>query len=307
MTTPKNTDIIQAPQQRPQDGATQLVEKLLPEMSRALPQHVGKDRMARMLLTTFRKTPKLLSCDRASLMGAMLEVARLGLEPGQEVHLIPYGREAQVIIDYQGLLRLMYQSGFVSSIQTGIHREGDEWEVEFGLEPKLRHVPCDNPGKMLHAYAVARLKDGGYAFRVLTKAEVDKVKKNSGPWRDHYDAMAEKTALRRLAKYIPKSPEMMAAMRLDERSVTLDEWGETTVIDTTPEPQHEAIPAGPEASAIRGRLMGYLPTDPGLLKRLIDERIGEFESLDDIKNCDDLDRLIAADVWVGRVVSGGGR
>lgn len=311
MTTPNNADIMaqatapRAPA-RP-DPAKAIVDRLLPEMARALPQHVGRDRMARMLLTTFRRTPKLMDCKPESVMAGILEIARLGLEPGVEVHLIPFKGEAQVIVGYQGLVRLMYQSGYVTSIQTGVHREGDEWEVEFGLTPKLRHVPGDSPGKMLHVYAIAHLRDGGYAFRVMTKAEVDRVAKSGGPWREHYEAMAEKTVLRRLAKYIPQSPEMMSALRIDERSVSFDaETGETDFIDVQADaPEPVALSSGPDAVVIRSKLSDYLSRETPVLERLIHERVGGFTSLEDIDNCEDADKLMAADAWVARVVNGG--
>ena len=65
--------------------------------------------------------PKLATCTRASLIGAMLEIASLGLEPGVlgEAWLIPFKdrkrnvTEAQVVIGYKGMLELARSSGRV--------------------------------------------------------------------------------------------------------------------------------------------------------------------------------------------------
>ena len=50
------------------------------EITRALPKHMTADRMARIALTEFRKTPALMKCDPATLFGAVIQCAQLGLE-----------------------------------------------------------------------------------------------------------------------------------------------------------------------------------------------------------------------------------
>ena len=41
-----------------------------------------------------------------------------------------------------------------------------------------------------------------------------------GPWKDHFTEMGRKTAIRRLAKYLPLSIEFQTAAALDEQSST---------------------------------------------------------------------------------------
>ena len=52
-------------------------------------------------------------------------------------------------------------------------------------------------------------------IEVLTPADIEYAKsvsktgnKGWGPWKDRYEEMARKTAVRRLAKYLPLSPEL---------------------------------------------------------------------------------------------------
>jgi recombination protein RecT len=69
---------------------------------------------------------------------------------------------------------------------------------------------------------VAKLKGSDEPiFTVLTKREVDKYRARSktgkwGPWRDDYDAMALKTAVRRLFRWLPKSTEMARAAAVEQ-------------------------------------------------------------------------------------------
>lgn len=61
----------------------------------ALPKHLDAGRFLRVVLTEIRKTPKLTMCNRESFLGAMVQCAQLGLEPGAglgHAYLIPYNK-----------------------------------------------------------------------------------------------------------------------------------------------------------------------------------------------------------------------
>ena len=63
------------------------------QMALALPRHVTADRLARIALTEVRKVPKLAQCDQTSFLGAIMQCAALGLEPGGALghcYLIPF-------------------------------------------------------------------------------------------------------------------------------------------------------------------------------------------------------------------------
>lgn len=57
--------------------------KIKAQMALALPKHMTADRLARIATTEIRKVPKLASCDQASFLGAIMQCAQLGLEPGR--------------------------------------------------------------------------------------------------------------------------------------------------------------------------------------------------------------------------------
>ena len=80
-------------------------DKFKEQMALALPKHLTPDRMARVALTTLLKTPKLGECDPASVLQALMTCSQHGIEPdGRRAHLIPYGNQCQLIIDYKGIV-----------------------------------------------------------------------------------------------------------------------------------------------------------------------------------------------------------
>ena len=97
------------------------------------------------------------------------------------------------------MIDLARRSGQIISLSARTAHENDQFSYAYGLEEKLEHVPCEegNPGALTHVYVVARLKDGGLQFDVMSRAAVDKVRALSksgdkGPWVDHYEEMAKK-------------------------------------------------------------------------------------------------------------------
>ena len=202
--------------------------------------HMNPERMMRIVSNALRTTPLLKECDPMSLLGGLMTCAAIGLEPNTilgHAYLIPFKNtkkqnvEVQVIVGYKGLIDLARRSGHITSISANIHYSDDElWDYEEGTDARLRHRPGPGKGKKLHAYAVAKFRDGGHAFVVLPwdaiiarrdnsqgwKAAVRFKSTASNPWFTHEDEMAKKTAIRSLSKYLPLSIEFMKAVELDE-------------------------------------------------------------------------------------------
>lgn len=217
-----------------------MIEGMKSEIARALPKHLSPDRMARIAVTALRTTPKLAECTPASFLGALMGCAVLGLEPNTplgQAYLIPYfnGRskqqEAQLIIGYHGFLDLTRRSGAVASVQAFAVYDGDFFEYELGLNPKLVHKPSESAdrenGKLTHAYCVVKLKDkdADPIFLVMPRAQIEKrrMRGASGrgiktPWDTDYESMALKTVVRATSKWTPRSAEMAQAVDIDERA-----------------------------------------------------------------------------------------
>jgi len=209
------------------------------QMALALPKHVTAERLARIALTEVRKNPKLLTCDQVSFMGAIMQCCQLGLEPGGALghaYLIPFENrakgitECQFVVGYRGMIDLARRSGQILSLSARVVHLGDQFRFSYGLNETIEHVPGPDAGPMTHVYAVAKLKDGGQQFEVMTRADVEEVRngshgykaavkygKKDHPWMTNFDEMARKTVTRRLFKWLPVSVELATAVSLDEQ------------------------------------------------------------------------------------------
>lgn len=209
--------------------------KIKAQMALALPKHMTADRLARIALTEVRKNPALAGCDQTSFLGAIMQCAQLGLEPGGALghaYLLPFENrkkgitEVQFIVGYRGMIDLARRSGQILSIEARAVYQADKFHVALGLNPDLQHEPdweAADRGPLRFVYAVAKLKDGGTQFEVMSRAEIERVRSKSkagqyGPWVDHFEEMAKKTAIRRLFKYLPVSIELATAVGLDEQA-----------------------------------------------------------------------------------------
>ena len=230
--------------------------------------HMNPERMMRIVSNALRTTPLLKECDPMSLLGGLMTCAAIGLEPNTilgHAYLIPFKNtkkqnvEVQVIVGYKGLIDLARRSGHITSISANIHYSDDElWDYEEGTDARLRHRPGPGKGKKLHAYAVAKFRDGGHAFVVLPwdaiiarrdnsqgwKAAVRFKSTASNPWFTHEDEMAKKTAIRSLSKYLPLSIEFMKAVELDEAKVDFGSFAMN--------PEDDGPYIEPEEGAIEG-------------------------------------------------------
>jgi recombination protein RecT len=232
--------------QTPDGEATlaQYIRAMEKQFADAMPRGTEAAQLVRDALTALRTTPRLAECDRLSVLGGLMTCAQLGLRPNVNglghAWLLPFwdrsfelpgggkgGRRAQLIIGYQGYRELAQRSGQVADVIGRIAHEKDKYAVAYGLNEKLEHEPfLDGPrGPAKHYYAIVRYTNGGYSFWTLSRSEVEEhrdkfamAKKDGGivgPWRDNFDEMAVKTVFLKLAKWMPKSTELAAAVEAD--------------------------------------------------------------------------------------------
>jgi recombination protein RecT len=200
------------------------VEKHAKDFAMVLPKHLTPERMMRLALSAIRTNASLAQCSVPSFASSLMACSALGLEPNTAAglaYLIPRKNhgvmECTMQVGYKGLLDLMFRSGYVSSAMATPVFEGDLFEYEKGLNPKLIHKPCgeDEPKKMTHVYTIVRWRDGGEPiWDVLTTRQVNKRRDRGGysrssmsPWDTDYVAMAQKTGIRAIAKWTPQSSE----------------------------------------------------------------------------------------------------
>lgn len=208
------------------------------QFATALPKHINSDRFVRIAITTIRQNPKLAQCNQESLLGALMVSAQLGLEPGVlgQCYLIPYGRECQFQIGYKGMIELLRRSGQLKDIYAYSVYENDEFEMTYGLNRDLKHKPnLQNKGNFIGCYCVAVLKDDARAFEYMTKEEIEAHGKKfsktygNGPWKTDFEAMAHKTVVKKMLKWLPVSVEFLEMANKDEKTfkVADEKTGET--------------------------------------------------------------------------------
>jgi recombination protein RecT len=230
----------------PYRRAQAYLKAMAPAISEALPKSNGMsaERLSRITLTTIKQNPKLLECSIESLLGAVLQSAQLGLEPNLmgSCYFIPFKGQVSFQIGYRGLIDLACRKGEVTSIVAQEVRRGDKFHYEFGRNETLVHVPAphNQRGDIEYFYAYAHLKNGGFTFQVMHVSEIEKIRNDhsmayqgaqkynntaNAVWVKHYEAMACKTVIKKLIKYLPISVETQNAIAHDEtirRDITAD-------------------------------------------------------------------------------------
>lgn len=246
-----------------------MLNQYLPEIRRALPKHLDGDRMARIALTAFRRTPKLADCDPRSVFAAVIQASQLGLEPDTlgRSYLVPYKKskkigkewhetwECNFVPGWRGLVDLVSRAG-QATVWTGAVYKGDQFEYRLGDSPRCDHLPGDfhGEGDPTHVYACGKVKGSDLVITEVwsiarVKLHRDKYNKVGDK---HYsfenlEMYARKVVLLQVIKYMPMSPDLVRAIELDNaaangpQNLVLDdaikgEW--TPVID---EPQEEKL------------------------------------------------------------------
>lgn len=241
--TPKNASALQ-----PKPQATQTVAKrqgtvvdylsndtFKNQLAAALPKFLDTDHFIRSALTEFRLNPALAECSVPSVLGYFMQAAACGLEPASQLgqcYPVPFRnkktghKECQFIIGYRGMLAISRRSGEIASVDAHIVYENDEFELEYGLEPKLVHKPFldGDPGAVKGAYVVVRFKSENTEplMRFMPKSELDRHRERSkadkygdSPWQTDYEAMCLKTVFRTVFKWLPISIEQVQAATTD--------------------------------------------------------------------------------------------
>lgn len=214
------------------DGLKGLVNRMAPEIAKALPSVVTPERFTRIALTALSSNPKLAGCSQNSFLGALMQAAQLGLEPNTplgQAYLIPYGGECQFQIGYKGMLDLAHRSEQISTIGAYVVYENDRFDYSYGLEPVLIHKPAlRDRGAAIAYYAYYKTRDGGFGFEVMSRDDVQQHAERfskayrTGPWKEHFDEMAKKTVLKKVLKYAPVKTDFARAVLSDGATIRAD-------------------------------------------------------------------------------------
>lgn len=217
------------------------------QFAKLLPEHLSPERFSRVALNLLGKIPKLAECTQESFFRCLLDLSAAGLEPdNKRAYIIPYGKEATLIIGYQGLIDIVRRDPNVVDVQCFKIRANDK---ALWVNGKMEHSfnPLHDRGEVVATYTKLTMTNGTTSEgEPFTKADAEKAKKSSktsanGPWKDHYEEMWRKSNIRRDAKMWPMSPEIRDHLEKDDsygmRNVTHSAspmQAQTQVIDEKP-------------------------------------------------------------------------
>ena len=230
------------------------------QFNAALPAHIPAERFARVVLTAVQRNPELRTADRQSLWNAALQAAQDGLLPdAREGAFVIYntkvknevGKEiwiskVQWMVMIAGLRKKVRNSGEMRDWNAQVVYAKDEFDFQLGDDPFLRHKPfmpkssperedgeddeqysarvqrAMDPGPVIAAYSIAIFKTGEKSREVMTRAQIEKVRRaskkaESGPWVHWFEEMARKTVARRHSKTLPLSSDLDDLIRRDDQ------------------------------------------------------------------------------------------
>jgi recombination protein RecT len=230
------------------------------KIRQSLPPGVPLERFVRTTLTAIQNAPKAIDgADRMSLYNAIIRAASDGLLPdGREGALVAFngkdGKQIQWMPMITGLIKRLGDAGV--HIESQIVCENDTFDVSFGDDSKIIHKPAklgQPRGKLIGAYAIARLPNGTVMREIMDRSQLDDVRAvsrsaESGPWVNFFDEMCRKTVLRRLIKRVPITDEKVIA--------TISRDDELYALPGKTEPEIEPTPAAeaPRPAALQALL-----------------------------------------------------
>lgn len=210
-----------------------LVEAQRAAIERQLGGAMNSDAFVRAVLSEITKQPKLMSADPKTVLGGVMLAAQLRLEIGSgmgEFWLTPRREKGKdiclPIIGFQGLVKLALRSEMVTNVQAFIVRDGDDFtygaDAERGMFYEWRPKDFEEDRQPIGVVATAKMRAGGTTWVYLTAGQVISRRPSyweSTPWKTHQEEMWKKTAVRALAKYLPKSTDLGRAIEADEQKV----------------------------------------------------------------------------------------
>lgn len=203
------------------DGFMADVVKRQESFGRLLPKGMDPAWFTAEVRVAVVRAPRLLECNPVSVFDAITTCAQLGLSPSGRLgsaYLIPYGQKCTLVVGYRGMVDLAYRSGEIVSVGAQVVHENDDFTAQEGFDLQVQHKRTeDDPGPLRAVYAWANTRAGGAIKVLMYRREVDPIKRASlskkrqgappTPWETNEEEMWKKTALRRLFKVCPLSPQ----------------------------------------------------------------------------------------------------
>ena len=165
----KNTDLTTFESQM-----VVFTEKILNDL--LISHQISPAQFKQVVISEIKNNPKLLSAfmkNPRSLFASIIYCAELGLSPNSnlgEFFFVTDGEYVKPLLGYKGIIALLNRTGNIKSIWAESVHEGDDFEYEIGLEPKLIHKPKDgirNAFTLDYIYIVVKTSNDEKLFKVM--------------------------------------------------------------------------------------------------------------------------------------------
>ncbi|KKL49074.1 hypothetical protein LCGC14_2319140 [marine sediment metagenome] len=201
----------------------------------------------------------LRNATKESLLSAVVSIAQTGLTlnpVSKQAYLIPRKAkdgdqwivQAHLEPSYIGLMKLLTDAGQVLNIQTNLVYEGDDFDVNLGMETEITHKPHYITGRakgnIKGVYSIANLKGGLKQFEYMTIQEIHDIrgtsesykaweKNNNIPciWINFEGEMIRKTCIKRISKHLPRSEQFDYADNLGNKDYEMS-FDQFTLIES---------------------------------------------------------------------------
>ena len=279
---------IDTPHQAP-DLVAELFDARGDDIRTALAGRVNLEVFRLGVARAVQKSPDLRRAEPASLVGAILDCARLGLVPAgydAQAAIITRGGQAALMVMVGGLLDLARREGVVDVCAETV-REGEAMSYDPHAGTVAHVITMPRKGKVVAAYAWAVLADGRRTgVEVVTAEEIAAARaagSGGGAWKTWDGEMAKKVAKRRLVR-ARRLLSPAAALHVTTVEGDDDAPEETEQSPTAAAVRAEvlakapaALPA-PEARAVEGSTMADVARGIDALAAAEDARVTRLQA-----------------------------
>ena len=201
------------------EAPAHLIEVSLSEFAKLLPPTIKPEAFGRWALTVLRQglnSPeqgeawaRVLNPNNpagiASVMVELQNAATLGLEPGREFHLVPFGGTVAGITDYKGEIRLITNARRCSVVAQLVRKEDEFYLTGANVPPRHDADWFTDRGPVTGGYAYADYGEGEFSLVVrMSEADFEQHKgkaKTKRVWDEWPEPMRLKTLIHTLRKW----------------------------------------------------------------------------------------------------------
>lgn len=227
----------------PAASLSAILNSALPELKRMAPRYINPSRLVALAIEAKMRNPLLANCSPVSVLNFCKVCAERGTDRigAGGMWAVPFWNsktntfDMTPIPDWRFIVETAKKAKAIKHAVAEAVFEGDTFEYERGLEPRLVHKPAIGKaakGKITAVYCVYVLPDDTKDFCVMDWDEIVAIrdrtnawkswieKKRSNPWVTDEGEQGKKTVVKRALKIFQgASPELTALLDLDNATL----------------------------------------------------------------------------------------